>query len=206
MLSLGDVLDQKRGFWVNWRFRSGPPQIFRPVVVLELWNAIHSCFIESQMYRRCLFRLFSFFWTTLDQFFFLNQISRIILSFSTKLVRHGTLLLLSLNYETLDGFALFLDLLEMLLGLEPHFPFFYANFIELLLFHLFINVSFDSMLFNLFCIFVVFFLISFQFLLLKVISHLNLLVILSSELRLLFKLHLLHTGHCWNMNPRKCTN
>jgi len=78
----------------------------------------------------------------------------------------------------------------MLLSFEPHFPFFDTNFVDLLLFSLLFKVSLDSMLLDFFSIFVVFFLISFQFLFLKFISHPNLLIILSSELGLLFKLHL----------------
>ena len=177
---------------MHWRFRSASPKVFGPVVVLKFGNAVHSCFIESQMYWRRLIRLFfRLVWTTLDQFFFLYQISRVVLSFSTKFIWNRSLRLLSLNYEILDDFALFLDLLEMLLSFEPHFPFFDANFIDLLLFNLLVKVSLYSMLLNFLSIFVVFFLISFQFLLLKVISHPDLLVVLSSELRLLFKFDLL---------------
>ena len=159
--------------------------------MFELGNAIHFCFIESQMYWGCFVRFIMHVWTTLGQFFFLDQISRVELSFSTKFIWDESLRLLSLNYEILDDFALFLNLLEMLLSFKPHFPFFNANFIDLLLFNLLFKVPLDSMLFDFLSIFVVFFLISFQFFLVKIISNPNLLVILSSELRLLFKLHLL---------------
>ena len=149
------------------------------------------------------------FWTTmipLKLFLFLNQISRVVLPFPTKLIGKWCLSMLPLHNQRLKIFALSLDLFEMLLGFESKLPFFDANFIDLLLVHLFFLVSLDSMLLNFLSILIVFFLVSFHLLIMAFFLVLNLLIVLGSELCLLFKLNFFKTRHCWHMDPGKCTN
>ena len=96
-----------------------------------------------------------------------HQVSRIVDANSAEIVVHRCVRIrhLPVDYQTFQHFALFLDIFEVLLGFQTHFPFFVANFIHFRTVYTLVDLTLDSLLILLFDVLIVHILLSFQLLL-----------------------------------------
>ena len=156
-------------------------QTFRPVVILSVRYFSYFGFIQSLMHP-CFFHNFSsateIFWGRI--FTFCQQSSLVVDSLALILLGSCSVRLISLNNKVLQNFTFLLDAFQVLFSFDPHFPLFDTDIVDFLFGQIFFKFSLDPLFVQLFKVFIIFFLVSFQLFFKKFLFFLNLMIVMSS--------------------------